>query len=325
MKESTRTIGVAMPKFKYSENKEMPDIIIREIETAKIAVPNNVIDEMYFHYAVQYHVYSMGEKILNGKYISEMARQKKNAGKITASQREKVEKLKEEKEAFVNAFEAFTDDLASVYVDSTEAIASFMSDSFSELFALWILGEKSYTVESSDMFGTESTDTVYFHFPDESKVSGYVADFAEDVTPQQKKSTVEMINAYCNNHFKTWGGDIYKNITYSISQKLLHDELFSRSKKAMKTDKKGRGITNVTLTNYELALQLFSICMYTLGIPFYNGKSVTYIKEMGVKPESVVIRPITKKEKEKADSEKAKAEQQNQKKPANGKTGNKAK
>lgn len=322
MKESTISISVKFPKFKYIET-ENGDMTV-EVEVAKISVPNNVLDMEYFQKAVQYHVYSLGEKVLTGKYLSESFRQKKLGAKVTISQIEKLRKLKNEKELFVNNYRQFLDGLDSIYADSVEAIASFMSDGFTELFALWILGEKSYTVESADMFGSESTDTVYFHFPDEGKISGYVADFAEDVTPQQKKATVEMINAYCNNHFKTYGGDIYKNITYSISQKLLHDELFSRSKKAMKTDKKGRGIVNVTLTNYELALQLFSICMYTLGIPFYNGKSVTYIKEMGVKPESVVTRPITKKEQAKAEQAKEEQKPSTANKTAS-KTGNKAK
>lgn len=325
MKESTNAISVKFPKFKYSEtdNGDM----VAEVDTAKIVVPNNVLDTEYFRTAVQYHIYVIGEKVLNGKYLSEYYRQKKLGNKVTASQVEKLRKLKSEKELYVTSYIQFSDSLDNIYSDSTEAIASFMSDGFAELFALWILGEKSYVMESSDMFGDGNTDTVYFHFPDESKISGYVADFAEDVTPQQKKETVNAVNVYCNTHFKTYGGEIYKNITYSISQKLLHDELFSRSKKQLKTDKKGRGIVNVMLTNYELALQLFSICMYTLGIPFYNGKSITYIKEMGVKPESVVTRPITKKEQEKANAEKAKAEQPktDQKKPAGNKAGSKAK
>lgn len=318
MKESTNAISVKFPKFKYSEtdNGDM----VAEVDTAKIVVPNNVLDTEYFRTAVQYHIYVIGEKVLNGKYLSEYYRQKKLGNKVTASQVEKLRKLKSEKELYVTSYIQFSDSLDNIYSDSTEAIASFMSDGFAELFALWILGEKSYVIESSDMFGDGNTDTVFFHFPDESKVSGFIADFAEDVTPQQKKTTVNAVNVYCNTHFKTYGGEIYKNITYNISQKLLHDELFSRSKKQLKTDKKGRGIVNVTLTNYELALQLFSICMYTLGIPFYNGKSITYIQNVGVKPESVVIRPITKKEKEQADAEKAKSEQAE--KPT-AKTGNK--
>lgn len=319
MKESTNVMSIRYPKFKYTET-ENGDMTV-EVEVAKISVPNNVLDAEYFRTAVQYHVYSLGEKVLTGKYLSEYYRHKKLGAKVTSSQIEKLRKLKTEKELFVNNYRQFLDSLDAIYSDSTEAIASFLSDGFAELFALWTLGEKSYCIESADMFGNGETDTVYFHFPDESKISGYVADFAEDVTPQQKKQTVTAINGYCNTHFKTYGGDIYKNITYSISQKLLHDELFSRSKKPLKVDKKGRGVTNVMLTNFELALQLFSVCMYTLGIPFYNGKSVTYIKEMGVKPESVVTRPITKKEQEKAKAEQPKTD----KKPAGNKAGSKAK
>lgn len=310
MKESTRSISIRTHKFSYKLNKETEERE-REQEVAKIAIPNNVVDDSYFKMAVQYHVYSMGEKVLTGKYITEAQKVKEAGKKVTDAQKEKLERTKAEKLAFVEDMKRFMNILEATYVDVPEAIASFLQDDFARLFSVWIMGEKGYVAEDSDIYGEGSTVTIPFAFPEQDKLGGFVLDFKEDITPAQKKVTVDAVNAYCNRHLKTWGGELYKNITYSHSQKLLHDEWFSRSKKDMKLDRKGRGIANISKDNFELAFQLFAICMYSQGIPFYNGKSQQYMN-VGI-GEKVVARPTTK------------AEQQNQKKPATNKAGSKAK
>lgn len=319
MKEATRSMSVRTHKFTYKVNKET-EIREREQEVTKIAIPNNVLDEAYFKMAVQYHVYSMGERVLTGKYLVEAQKLKDAGKKATEAQKEKLDRVKEEKSEFVEDMKRYMDILDATYIDVPETIASFMQDDFARLFAVWLMGEKGYVAEDSDIYGEGSTVTIPFAFPEQDKLGGFVLDFKEDITPAQKKITVEAVNAYCNRHLKTWGGDIYKNITYSHSQKLLHDEWFSRSKKDMKIDRKGRGISNVSKDNFELAFQLFAICMYSQGIPFFNGKSQTYMN-VGVS-ERVVARPTTKAEK--AQSEQQKPTTENQK-PANSKTGNKAK
>lgn len=292
MKKSNNVIILTMPKFAYKVDKESGEKTMEKV-TAEIYVPTNVLDIDTFQNAVQYHIFRYGEKVLHGKYWSEYVKEP------TKKDKEKLAKTEKEYQTFTDMFNEWSGNLNDVYENATDATEAFLSDEFSKIFAVWILGEKSYTVPSA-LNGHQETRTVFFHFPDESKVSGYVADFLEGVTDKQKKATTEAVNTYCNTYFKTVGtaenGDVYKNVTFKISQKLLNDELFSRSKKALKADKKGRGIKNEWLTPFELTSQLFAICMHTLGMPFFDGKTtVEYVEEL--KTSERIVKAPTRKTK----------------------------
>ena len=292
MKKSNNVIILTMPKFAYKVDKESGEKTMEKV-TAEIYVPTNVLDVDTFQNAVQYHIFRYGEKVLHGKYWSEYVKEP------TKKDKEKLAKTEKEYQTFTDMFNEWSGNLNDVYENATDATEAFLSDEFSKIFAVWILGEKSYTVPSA-LNGRQETRTVFFHFPDESKVSGYVADFLEGVTDKQKKATTEAVNTYCNTYFKTVGtaenGDVYKNVTFKISQKLLNDELFSRSKKALKADKKGRGIKNEWLTPFELTSQLFAICMHTLGMPFFDGKTtVEYVEEL--KTSERIVKAPTRKTK----------------------------
>lgn len=294
MKKSNNTIILTMPKFAYKVDKESGEKTMEKV-MAEIYVPTNVLDFGTFQDSVQYHIYRYGEKVLHGKYWSEYVKEPAKRDK------DKVLKLKKEYETYSEMYVSWLAGLADKYANATNAQEVFLSDEFAKIFAIWVLGEKSYIVPA-ELNGKQDTETVHFHFPDESKVSGYVRDFLEGVTDKQKKTTTEAVNTYCNTYFKTVGtaenDDVYKNVTFKISQKLLNDELFSRSKKALKADKKGRGIRNEWLTPFELTSQLFAICMYTLGMPFFDGKTtVEYVEELRTS-ERVVKAPARKTKKE---------------------------
>lgn len=286
MKKSEIKLSFTMPKFSYSEKDGET---VREVKSFTQFAPLNVTDTEYFKNAVQYNIFRFGELSLYGKYYAEILKKDK-----TAAGRAKAEKLENEYTDFRKLFTEFKTDLGEVYEDVTEAVTVFKEDSFAKCFALYMTGITSYSAPNNDggmdnvhiHVGNTSTHDARIHtYMDAFKDAEQEADAPEQA--KKKKEATNNINALANEYFKTYGGTYYKKITYSLSQKLLNDELFTRSKKKLSANAKG-GTKSTRLTPFEMCMQLFALCLYTQGIPLVDGTKTEYYETVGAKGEKTL-------------------------------------
>lgn len=262
MKISNQTISIFTGAFNSKTGELTPSVY---------AIPNNVLDVEYFEYACQYYANMFIAEKLENKLNKTITKHVENGDIINEEELEEYTTL----ETWKKHIEEYKTQVLEVFEDSI--FDEFLSDGFARVFTISLLGVKSYN-------GLDFTFNEGKLDMSQICVKIKEIDFCKAMTTEYKKALLADIKEFCGANFATHGGDIYKNISYSkFTIDLLQRELLTRCKKALKHNKKGRGIESSYLDDFSMTMQLFALCMHTQGIPLAteNKVQVTFNASVG--------------------------------------------
>jgi hypothetical protein len=229
-----------------------------------ILVPLNVVDVEYFEKAVQYWC----NVIIESKLANALnnALDKYSDGLLTEEEEEVFEIALKDWQAYI---ETFKSEVLEIFEENI--FETIENDGFAKIYAIMILNAKS--INGNEIrFNASAIDM--------SKISELIKGLNPEIaiTDSYKKKIVDDIHKFANDNFSTNGGTLYKNINYNcLSFEKLQKELYTRCKKPMKVNRKGKGFDNQYLTAYEMAMQLLFVCLHTQGIPFVDGNKVVTV------------------------------------------------
>ena len=254
-KVSTTTIALNLARIDKKTNEFAKDSVL---------IPLNVVDSEYFEFACQYWCNILIEDKL-AKALDN-ALDKYSNGDIDTEELEVYETSLETWQAYVKAFKE-----SVLEVFESDIFDTFNSDGFAKVFSIMIANAK--TINGNEIrFNASSVDM--------SEVSGLIKGLSPELatTESYKKKIVDTIRTFANDNFSTNGGELYKNINYNcLTFEKLQNELYTRCKKQMKVNRKGKGFENQFLSSYEMSLQLLYVCLHTQGIPFVDGNKVVTV------------------------------------------------
>lgn len=261
-KVSTTTIEVCLARTE--KIKDESNNVIFKYVADKVLIPLNVVDSEYFEFSVQFWCNIFIEERLQSALNN--ALDKYSDGLITEEEEEKFETSLDDWKGYVNTYKS---NVLEVFEE--DIFNTFYNDGFARIYAIMILNQKK--INGVDIrFNASSVDM--------SEVSELIKGLnpAVKITDSYKKNIIDKIHQFCNDNFATNGGELYKNINYnSLSFDKLQNELYTRCKKPMKVNRKGKGFDNVYLSAFEMCIQLLYVCLHTQGIPFIDGNKVVTI------------------------------------------------
>ena len=253
-KISNVTISLNLSRIDKKTNDFVKDTVL---------IPLNVVDSEYFEYACQFWCNLLIEDKL--KNALDNALNKYSEGLIDQEEEEKFEVQLAVWQDYIKTFKT---EVLEVFEE--DIFETFSNDGFSKIFSIMVLNAKS--INGNEIrFNASSVDM--------SSVSDLIKGLNPKLatTDSYKKKIVDDIRTFANDNFSTNGGDLYKNINYNcLSFDKLQDELYTRCKKPMKVNRKGKGFDNQFLSAFEMCIQLLYVCLHTQGIPFVDGnKTIT--------------------------------------------------
>jgi hypothetical protein len=254
-KVSTTTISLNLARIDKKTSNYINDTVL---------VPLNVVDNEYFEKAVQYWCNIIIESKLANALDN--ALDKYADGLLEKEETEEYETTLKEWQKYIYTFKT---EVLEIFEDSIFSVIE--NDGFAKIYAIMILNAKS--INGNDIRFNAS-------IIDMSEVSNLIKGLNPELatTDSYKKKIVDSIHTFANDNFSTNGGSLYKNINYNcLSFEKLQKELYTRCKKPMKVNRKGKGFDNQYLSSYEMALQLLFVCLHTQGIPFVDGNKVVTV------------------------------------------------
>lgn len=229
-----------------------------------VLIPLNVVDSEYFEKAVQYWCNVIIESKLTNALDN--ALDKYADGLIDKEDTEEIETSLKDWQEYISTFKT---EVLEIFEDSI--FETIENDGFAKIYAIMTTNAKS--INGNEIRFNASTI-------DMSEVSNLIKGLNPElaITDSYKKKIVDSIHTFANDNFSTNGGNLYKNINYNcLSFEKLQKELYTRCKKPMKVNRKGKGFDNQYLSSYDMALQLLFVCLHTQGIPFVDGNKVVTV------------------------------------------------